>query len=122
MGRDFTKYNFNGEMYTKSSLVLAVIGKYAELHPKTTFENLKMLFPDEIQAETSIHFSKLQLVFEKADAVEINEKKRFFMHDNELINLADSTIAIYREWNRENIRNFISKAMLFGFKIQARPE
>ena len=117
MGKDFTKYTFNGKIYSKGRLVLAVVGKYVALNPKTTFQELKTIFPDELQSKTSIQFSKIQLVFEKVDVIEMSEQKRFFMHDNELVDLADSVIAISKEWNKENIRNFNSKAKRMGFEI-----
>ena len=47
----------------------------------------------------------------------MSEQKRFFMHDNELIDLTDSAIAVSKEWNKENIRNFNSKAKRIGFEI-----
>ena len=117
MGKDFTKYNFNGKIYSKGRLVLAVVGKYVALHSKTTFKELKTIFPDELQSKTSIQFSKIQLVFEKVDVIRMSEQKRFFMHDNELVYLADSVIAISKEWNKENIKNFNSKAKRMGFEI-----
>ena len=117
MGKDFTKYNFNGKIYPKGRLVLAIVGKYVALHPQTTFEELKTMFPDELQSKTSIQFSKIQVVFEKVDVIETSEQKRFFMHDNELIELTDSVIAVSKEWNKENIRNFNSKAKRMGFEI-----
>ena len=115
MGKDFTKYNFNGKIYTKGRLVLAIVGKYVALHPQTTFEELKTIFPDKLQSKTSIQFSKIQVVFEKIDVIEMSEQKRFFMH--ELIDLTDSAIAVSKEWNKENIRNFNSKAKRIGFEI-----
>lgn len=117
MGKDFTKYNFNGKIYTKGRLVLAIVGEYVTVHPQTTFEELKTIFPDELQSKTSIQFSKIQVVFEKVDVIEMSEQKRFFMHDNELIDLTDSAIAVSKEWNKENIRNFNSKAKRIGFEI-----
>lgn len=117
MGKDFTTYNFNGKIYTKGRLVLAIVGKYVALHPQTTFEELKTIFPDKLQSKTSIQFSKIQVVFEKIDVIEMSEQKRFFMHDNKLIDLTDSAIAVSKEWNKENIRNFNSKAKRIGFEI-----
>jgi hypothetical protein len=118
MGKDYTKYSFNEKIYSKGRLVLAIVGKYVAAHPKTTFEGLKTIFPDELQSKTLIHFSKIRVVFEKVNGIEMSEQKRFFRQDNELIALADSTITVYREWNKENIINFRKKAKKLNFKIQ----
>ena len=118
MGKDYTKYSFNEKIYSKGRLVLAIVGKYVAAHPKTTFEGLKTIFPDKLQSETSIQFSKIQVVFEKVNGIEMSEQKRFFMQDNELIDLADSAIAVSKEWNKENIINFIREAKRLNFKIR----
>lgn len=117
MGRDFTKYYFDGSTCTKGRLVLAIVSKYVKLNSKTTLNELKNIFPDNLQANTLIQFSNVRVVFENIEKIKPNEQKRFFIHENELITLADSVIAVCREWNKENIMNFIKKAKQLDFEI-----
>lgn len=47
--QDNTAFIFEGERYKKGPLVFAIIKKYLNSNPTTTYEQLKKIFPDEIQ-------------------------------------------------------------------------
>lgn len=54
----------------------------------------------------------------KIEDISEKDKKRFFLNEEDIIYLADTKIAVSREWNRENIQNFINKAGMLGFGIE----
>ena len=46
--RDNSKYKFNGEEYGKGPLDRAVVAKYVDDHPDTTYKQLKEIFSDTL--------------------------------------------------------------------------
>lgn len=117
--RDFTKYMFNGEKQGKGRLVLAVVKKYVAENPDISFNDLKMVFPDCLQGDSELQFSGTHVVFSKIDKIETGEMKRFFTKEEELLQIKDCEIAVCREWNYQNIQNFIGSASKLGYEIKA---
>lgn len=115
MTRDLTKYRWRQEVYCKCRLVLAIVTDYVKQHPAVTYEELKERFPNELQRERSGR-TKYD-VFDTCDNIRVkggqgksSAEKRYFMK-SEIICLQDGTkIAVCREWNKNNIEDFIAKA------------
>jgi len=120
--KDYSEYLFNGELYRKGRLVLAVCKKYVEDNALITFKELKKIFPDSLQARSKIQFSNIQVVFSKVDEISPTEMKRFFTDTDELIGINDCIIAVSREWNKENIQWFIQTTKSLGYNIQPSVE
>lgn len=110
--RDRTKYKFNGELYGKGPLVLAVIRKYVGDNPKTNYDILKKAFPDELLKGYGVFQS-----YEKAMDVS-KVKKRFFLNDDQLVRLRDKNIAICSQFGRDNFPPFLTHSKKMGFKIE----
>ncbi len=108
--KDYTKYLFNGQKYGKNRLVLAVIKDHVEKNPKITFSQLQVKFPNILQGRET--FTTESEAKQKRD-------KRNFIAPEELITLADETIAVSTEWGIGNINNFINhcKNIKIGIKI-----
>jgi len=117
--KDYTKYLFNGEKYGKGRLVLAVLKNYVAENSGVSFNDLKMVFPDCLQGESDLQFSSTHVVLSKIEEIKTGEMKRFFTQDEELIQIKDSKIAVSREWNYQNIQNFIGSAVKIGYVITA---
>lgn len=115
--KDYTKYMFDGEKLGKGRLVLAVLKKYVAENPGISFNDLKMVFPDYLQGDSDLQFSGTQVVFSRVAEIETDEMKRFFIKDEELIQIEDSEIAVSREWNYQNIQNFIDAMKKCGYVI-----
>ena len=95
--KDFSKYVFNGEVYGKGRLVLAVIQHYVALNPMITYRELVRKFPQNLQG------SKGTLAV-KSEAKE----RRNFLKPEELITLGDdSVIAVSNQWGSGNIPRFL---------------
>lgn len=98
--RDTTRYSIDGgEPLNKRRFVLAVVKKYVESHPDVSYEDLKKRFPDRISG------SPLHGIFRPYDEVvskletQPDLEKRFFLEEDDLIELADGTIiTVYNQW------------------------
>ena len=115
--KDYTKYIFNGEKYGKGRLVLSILKQHSNLHPDGTFNDLKNVFPDFLQSNTEIQFSGTQVVFEKENNIPQGDSKRFFSKEEEKIQIKDCKVVVTREWNHQNIQNFINAAGKLGYEI-----
>lgn len=95
--RDTSKLKFNGELYGKGRLVLAVVKKYVEDNPRTTFSKLKEVFPDELQPRYGVveEFSKAKKISADRD--------RFFLKAEDLIKVGDKKIAVCNQFGSHNL-------------------
>src|SRR3990170_1448921 len=81
-GRDFSKYNFNGQKLRKGQLVLAIVSDFVNKH-KCTAAQLKKAFPDTLVP--------MYGVFADAAAAKraSTKKQRYFTAADQLIQLKD---------------------------------
>ncbi len=115
--RDTTKYTYNGKSLNKGKLVLAVIKQHVQNKEKISFSELEQDFPQRTQGSKGV-FSTL----EKANEIRLRERRRHFLKPEEIIKLSDSTIAVNRNWDVDNIERFIEKAKIHGHKIDREVE
>ena len=99
--KDYTKYSFNGEIFGKNRLVLAVIKNYVQNH-SITFSQLEAIFPQSLQGkETFTEETKARTIYQTTGY------KRHFLQPDELITLSDSTITVSTQWGLGNINRFV---------------
>lgn len=101
--RDFSKFEFKGEIFNKSRLVNTVLKSYVEDNPQIGFVELQKAFPQGLQGSMGVftQSKSAQDIFDRTG------HKRFYIKPGELINLADSTIATCTQWGKGNIENFV---------------
>ena len=116
--KDYTKYAFNNEIYGKGRLVWAVIKKHIISNPDISYEELKKIFSNSLQANSKTQFSETQVVFQKKDEIAEKELKRFFNKEDEIIKIKDCSILISNQWNIGNIQNFINASGRLGYVIK----
>ncbi|MCX7112831.1 MAG: hypothetical protein NTX45_22475 [Proteobacteria bacterium] len=112
--RDTTKYLFNGNTYKKNGLVLAVVKAYMADNPDTSYQDLQIQFPKELQGSNGV-FNK------ESDALAVVKRtgyNRHFLDHNELIRLADCTVAVSTQWGIGNINNFVQQANSLGYTVE----
>lgn len=112
---DQTKYRFEGEVYGKNRLVLAVITAYAASHPGVSYAELRAVFPDKIQGRTPGCFSTVEAAQQVIDST---GHRRHFIAPHQLIQLEDATVAVSTQWGIKNIGRFLDVATRLGFQIQ----
>lgn len=110
--RDSSKYKFEGEEYGKGPLVRAVVSKYVEDNPKTTYKQLKEVFPDEL-------LKRFGIFQDEKTAKEIAPKgKRYFEKPEQMIKLKDRHIVVCNQFTLANIQPFLKVAKTLGYKIK----
>jgi hypothetical protein len=117
--RDTTQYMFNGETMGKARLVLALVRRYVRENPGAAFQDVRSAFPDELQADSPILFTKQRCVVARIDDLSSAGRKRFHVSDGESIELSDGVIVVSREWNRFNIHNILRRAQELGYAVEA---
>lgn len=122
--KDNTKYNFNGVLYPKSRLVLAVVKRYVEDNPGAIYSELKKAFPDVIHG--SARLGVVRTIGEARKIYDDTGTARHFIKDEEVIDTADESIAVCNQWGinkndeyNSNINKFIRRAKELGYKIES---
>jgi len=108
-GKDRTKYKFmEYSKLPKNRLVLEVVGEYVKQNSNITYENLEKKFPKNLHGNLD--------VVEKIE--NIGDKTRYFVKEDEVINLSDARIAVCNQWGGlEKMNNFISHVKNLGFEV-----
>lgn len=113
--RDFRKYVFEGKTLGKGRLVLAVVKRFIEMNPTTTFAELQKAFPSSCQGSSG--------VVDTAENANHNYtasgRKRHFLDPGDLIQLEDGPVAVSSQWGIGNITRFITRAAEFDLVIYA---
>ncbi|MDG5816589.1 hypothetical protein QA601_15945 [Chitinispirillales bacterium ANBcel5] len=111
--KDSTRYLFDGKAYGKGKLALAIVKKYVQDNPHTTYNELQTIFPKDVQGSHG--------VFVVADvaikAYNRERRRRHFLATEDLIRLADATIAVSTQWGIFNISNIIEISKRYGYEI-----
>lgn len=111
--RDYSKFKFNDEVLSKNRLVLSVIKKYIDEHPNIELNELKNIFPDELQGSHGV----VKTLDEYRN--ENLKGKRFFDAENEIIYLSDETpIVVCSQWAIGNVTRFNEQARKIGYTIE----
>ena len=110
-----TKYEFLGEIYGKSKLVLAVVRQYVNDNPNITFTDLSKAFPDSLQGTKGV----VKLESSVSDAYRgIGGHRRYFVNANEIIALCTGErVLVSNQWGIHNINPFIEHVQKLGYKI-----
>ena len=109
--RDKTKYMFEGRVYPKNRLVLAIIKKYvAQFNP--TYEELNNVFDKSLQGSL-----KVVELYESAEKIS-DASKRYFMKEDDVLNLSGEKVVVCTQWGIFNIVKFTTLAKSLGFDIQ----
>ena len=110
--RDTTKYMWEGNVYLKNRLVLAIVRDYAKIHPGITRRQLKTIFDKTLQGSIG--------VVEDEDTAKLRSDcdKRFFAKPDEALTLADGNMYVCTQWGILNIPLFLARARELGYDIK----
>jgi len=115
VSKDASKYKFDGQVFGKGRLVLAIVKRYVETHPETTFAELQQAFPKHCQGSLGV----VATVEQANEIYTTTARKRHFLDPEDVIQLPDSTVAISSQWGIGNIDHFIKQARELKFTIDA---
>ncbi|MBO5091285.1 MAG: hypothetical protein J6C61_02250 [Clostridia bacterium] len=110
--RDKTRYMFNGNIYLKNKLVLAVVKDYISKNQTVTCGELKTIFDKSLQG--SIGVVEHEFVAKQRKDYQV----RFFEKEEEILRLIDGNMLVCSQWGILNISNFIKRAEQLGYKIE----
>ena len=110
--RDKTRYMFNGNVYLKNRLVLAVIKDYVLNNPETTCKELKEVFDKSLQGSIGV------VEYENIAKQRSDYQVRFFAKEDEIVKLKDGNMLVCSQWGILNIPNFIKRTEQLGYTIE----
>lgn len=117
--KDHSEYLFDGNIYKKGKLVLAVIKKYIADGKASDFSNLQKDFPDNLQGG-KYGVVRLSINVSDKDKGLIHSKdKRYFVGSAEIILLpSGEEVLVSNQWGTaEKTDKFIEHVKLFGYSI-----
>lgn len=111
-GRDRTRYLFNGNVYLKNRLVLAIVTDYVQNHPNIMLDELKQVFSKTLQGSIGV-----------VESVNIAKTRndynvRFFTKEDEILHLINCDAYVCTQWGILNIPNFVARARQLGYDIE----
>lgn len=109
-GMDYSQYCFEGKIYGKGRLVLAVVKAYVRDNPYITYTELENVFYKKLQGSHGV----ISIPNSARNRVQ-DPEKRYYTDDP--IYLKDMPIWVCSQWGIGNINNFIDKAKFLGYKI-----
>lgn len=110
--RDKTRYMFNGNVYLKNRLVLAVAKYYVSNNPEISCKELKEMFDKSLQGSIGV------VEYENLAKQRGDYQVRFFAKEDEIIKLKDGNMLVCSQWGILNIPNFIKRAEQLGYTIE----
>lgn len=110
--RDKTRYMFNGNVYLKNRLVLAVVKDYVSNNSEITCKELKEVFDKSLQGSIGV------VEYENIAKQRCDYQVRFFAKEDEIIKLKDGNMLACSQWGILNIPNFIKRAEQLGYTIE----
>lgn len=112
--RDITKYIFNGVLYKKNRLVLAVVQKYVQdRRGNITCDDLKAVFPKYLQGSLGV-VEKKEIACQRG----VDYERRYFTAPQEVIKLLDGEMYVCSQWGIFNLPQFLNRAKQLGFDIR----
>ena len=112
--RDSTKYIFNGVLYKKNRLVLAVVQKYVQdRRVNITCDDLKAVFPKYLQGSLGV-VEKKEIACQRG----VDYERRYFTAPQEVIKLLDGEMYVCSQWGIFNLPQFLNRAEQLGFDIR----
>ncbi len=110
--RDKTRYMFDGNVYLKNRLVLAIVQDYVSKKPTITCRELKTVFDKSLQG--SIGVVEYEFIAKQRKDYQV----RFFGKEDEIVRLSDGNMLVCSQWGILNISNFIKRAEQLGYQIE----
>lgn len=109
--RDKTKYMFEGRVYPKNRLVLAIIKDYIQTN-QPTYNELSQVFDKSLQGS-------LGVVELYSNAIKTSDAaKRYFLKDEDVVVLGNDKVVVCTQWGIFNIVKFVKLAETLGFNIE----
>ena len=110
--KDSQQYSFNGQIYGKGRLVLAVVKQYVTDNPNITADELETTFDGSIQGSIGVVRKLSELTKFSSDP-----QRRFFLNQGDIIKTVTEECTVCNQWSKFNINSFIERAVELGYTI-----
>ena len=110
--KDPTQYRFNGYIYNKRKLVLAVVKYYVSCNPNVSYSELKSIFYDKLQGSLGV------VANEEKFRSKPDYRNRFFCKPEDILHLNDENLYVSNQWGIGNIFKFLDNAKNLGYEIE----
>ena len=110
--RDKTRYMFDGNIYLKNKLVLAIVKDYLSKNPAVACKELKTIFDKSLQGSIGV------VEYESVATQRKDYEVRFFAKEDEILRLVDGNMLVCSQWGILNIPHFIRRAEQLGYNIE----
>lgn len=112
--RDTTRYSFEGGQFlSKRRFVLEVVKYYVRCHPNISYESLIRVFPASLNSNKSNGVLKRYNDVIKQIALNPDVSNRFFLKEDEIIELSSGMkVVVHNQWG-EDFGNFLNVAASF---------
>lgn len=112
--KDFSKFKFQGELYSKGRLIHAIIAKFAADNNPTIVE-LNAAFPQNV---VKAYGKGLFLSVEEAEKINTDSKRsRFFTKKEDIIKIKGLKIAVSNQIDGELVNRMLTVTPKHGYKI-----
>jgi Fe2+ or Zn2+ uptake regulation protein len=106
--RDFSKYKFNGEIYSKGGLVREIVAQFCK-DKKPSITKLREVFPDNLIPTYGV-FQELSVAKKRS-----GDKQRYFLKPDQVIKLKDKTVAVTNQLTSAYLEAFLVAAKKLGY-------
>lgn len=106
-------YEFEGEVYGKGPLVLAMVASHARRNPGITYDDMKRAFPDELLRTYGVFARRAD-----AERKSVGPKKRYFIGPTQVIVLADCEVCVCNQITADILKRIINQARRIGLPIK----
>ena len=110
--KDSQQYSFNGQIYGKGRLVLAVVKQYVTDNPNITADELETTFDGSLQGSIGVVRKLSELTKFSSDP-----QRRFFLNQGDIIKTVTEECTVCNQWSKFNINSFIDRAVELGYSI-----
>ena len=110
--RDKTRYMFNGNVYLKNKLVLAIVKDYITKNKEISCKELKEVFDKSLQGSIGV------VEYENIAKQRKDYQVRFFEKEDEILRLIDGNMVVCSQWGILNLPSFIKRAEQLGYTIE----
>ena len=107
--RDYSKYLFNCKELNKRKLVLEVVHTHIRNKEIKTYSQLLEEFPQDLK--------KGRKLFREFNDAFNNERSRYFMNEDEILDLEEGRYVVSNQWGAGNIQTILDKADSLGYEI-----
>lgn len=117
-GRDTSKYSLDGskEKFGKGKFVREVVARFVKMNPSLTFDQLKQVFPDNLQGSYGVLRTLDEIKLSNHDKKDL--RSRYIMDEDKQLTSSDGVkFVVCNQWGTYNFANILSLLSKWGWNV-----